>query len=90
MTWAFDGGDHVRPMEADIHARLWERNNQSILKYCGFRYDDETHVFRLYTEYARFGTLRKLMDKYATNDTKVGAWNVRASLTRERNSANMI
>lgn len=67
LSWAYDGGSHVRPLGADIHARLSRRNEMNILKYRGCDYDDNTYVFRMFTEYARFGDIRSLINKYVRN-----------------------
>ncbi|KAE9991289.1 hypothetical protein EG327_000178 [Venturia inaequalis] len=66
LAWAYDRGSHVRPLEADIHARLFRRNERQISKYRGCQYDDRTYVFRMYTEFARFGNLWDLMKKYVS------------------------
>ncbi|TLD37914.1 kinase-like protein [Venturia nashicola] len=66
LTWTFDGFQE-KPMEADLQKRLWERNPRCFIGYRGYSYDKSDHTFRLYTEYARYGNLRGLMDKYASN-----------------------
>lgn len=66
LTWTFDGFQE-KPIEADLQKRLWERNPRCFLGYRGYSYDKSDHIFRLYTEYARYGSLKGLMDKYASN-----------------------
>lgn len=66
LTWTFNGF-REKPMEAELQKRLWERNPRCFLGYRGFSYDKSDHTFKLYTEYARYGNLRGLMDKFASN-----------------------
>ncbi|KAE9992662.1 hypothetical protein EG327_008263 [Venturia inaequalis] len=66
LTWTFDGFQE-KPMEADLQKRLWQCNPRCFLGYRGYSYDKNDHAFRLYTEYAHYGSLKGLMDKYASN-----------------------
>jgi hypothetical protein len=63
LSWAFNK-EHKKLLEAEIHERLSKLNNRHILRYRGFRYDEENYVFRLYTEYARYGSIRDVSEMY--------------------------
>ncbi|QDS73352.1 hypothetical protein FKW77_006948 [Venturia effusa] len=64
LMWTFDGFQD-KPLEADLQRRLWERNPRCFVGYRGFSYNKDDHVFKLFTEYARYGNLKGLIDKWA-------------------------